>query len=485
MQHSVRSGLQRWLTTILHGLLAVLMLVGAAAAGEAQAAAVQPVAQTADQGTVPAAPAWLEPRGVNVVDLVGVVPEDVLRNSMVVYSGGNALAYYESGTRSGGTVTIYVSFVSKDNRGATCLGMPGDFDSWPTVMPAGTLRILAGKADVTRDIVPSFELIPAGQIQPVRNTGSTSGRYDRTTQAAQFDSSGALILPANMGCKLFLTSGSAPLIGIFTMQTPPLLTASVLGSQSIQFRSYIGPGYSGQLAALQQQMSDKYGNRHDDLNIKPPSGAEFVWVRYPHTPVAPWDPASPAGGTYRIRRQNQKLSVDHQNSMAIPLYGQFQDADQSPGTKFLPYFTDSIAVSSPEYFVPTGVAYDPCMTNGGCPDSLLQTIYDARMEMTVYYLRLERVQGGLEQVSLAQVGPAWTAGAQPSAQAVAAKQTVDVTDVTDVTDVVSPAGVAQEFKLHLPYVTYNEPLAPDNPAANCPCGWFAADGRMLDLVQPQ
>ena len=47
----------------------------------------------------------------------------------------------------------------------------------------------------------------------------------------------------------------------------------------------------------------------------------------------------------------------------------------------------------------------------------------------------------------------------------------------------TPAGEAQNLKLYLPYVVYNQPLQPDNPA-NCPCGWFAADGRMLDLVQP-
>jgi hypothetical protein len=166
------------------------------------------------------------------------------------------------------------------------------------------------------------------------------------------------------------------------------------------------------------------------------------------------------------------LSVDHVNSMAIPLYGQFQDADQSPGTEFLPYFTDSVAVSSPEYFVPTGVAYDPCMTNGGCPDSLLQTIYDARMDMTVYYLSLERVQSGLEQVSLAQVGPDWTPGTQPSAQAAADAARV------------APAAADQTVKLYLPAISNAARLEPDDPSADCPCGWFAGDGRMVDFVQP-
>ena len=458
-----------WLSSLL------IILVGTALlTADAQAAILQPVNEAPDQGTVPA-PAWLEPRGVNVVDLVGVVPEDVLADSMVVYSPGVALAFYESGSRSGDTVTVRVRFVSRDNRGAACLGMPGHFDTWPTVMPAGTLRILAGSTDVTRSIAPSFELVPAGLIQPQQNTAAVESRYARSTVTAQFDGSGALILPANMGCKLTLTGGSTPLTGVFTMQTPRLLGAAVLGSQSMQFRSYIGPGYAGELESLRDQMVSKYGNRHDDLKINPPSGTEFVWVKYPATPVAAWDPSQPAGGTYRIRRKDGKLSVDHENSMAIPLYGQFQDADFTPSARFLPYFTDATAVSSPEYFVPTGVAYDPCMTNGGCPDSLLQTIYDARMDMTVYYLRLERAAGGMQQVSLAQVGPAWSPGDQPSARAAVSASLAAGT----------PAAADQEGDLYLPLIIALQQITPDNPSANCPCGWFADDGRMLDFVQPE
>lgn len=481
MQFSRRCGLRAG----LHWLSSLLIIIAGVAlvAVDVQAAVWGPVNGTIDQGTVPA-PAWLEPRGVNVVDLVGVVPEDALRDSMVVYSPGVALAFYESGSRSGDTVTVRVRFVSKNNRGAACLGMPGHFDTWPTVMPAGTLRILAGSTDVTRSVAPSFELVPTGLIQPQQNTAAVESRYARSTVTAQFDGSGALILPANMGCKLTLTSGSTPLTGVFTLQAPRLLSATLLGSQSMQFRSYIGPGYSGQLAALQQQMIDKFGNRHDDLKINPPSGTEFVWVKYPETPVAAWDPSQPAGGTYRIRRSNGKLSVDHENSMAIPLYGQFQDADFTPGDEFLPYFTDVTAVSSPEYFVPTGVAYDPCMTNGGCPDSLLQTIYDARMDMTVYYLRLERAAGGLQQVSLAQVGAAWSPGDQPFAASGAGTAT-SAGNVSATVPAAVPAAVDAEANLYLPVIIALQQIEPDNPGANCPCGWFADDGRMLDLVQPE
>lgn len=452
------------------------LVVGLAAPAPAVAQPADAAGETAPAATD--APAWLEPRGVNVVDLVGVVPEDVLRDSMVVYQPGIALAFYESGTRSGNTVTVRVRFVSKSNTGAACLGMPGGFDTWPTVSPAGVLHIFQGNTDVTRQVASSFPLVAAGQIQPSANTGNQD-RYPSTTVQAQFDSAGGLVLPANMGCKLYVNGASGALTGVFTFNAAQTVQAQVLGSQSMQFHSYIGPGYAGQLASLQQQLIAKYGNRAEDLKVNPPSGTEFVWVRYPATPVAPWDPSTPSGGTYRIRRSNAKLSVDHVVSMAIPLYGQWQDADQSSGSKFLPYFTDSVAVSAPEYFVPTGVAYNACMTNGGCPDSLLQQIHDATMPMTVYYLALSRVSADLEQVKLAAVGPSWSPGQQPSAQANAVAEGDAATAPAEV----GPSAIDAPYNVHLPYIAAHRALAADNPAAGCPCGWFTGDGRMVDFVQ--
>lgn len=479
MQRSMQHSARRRFSHAIHWLLVLLLAGGiAATAAPVQAAPLRAAAPDAMTGpNASSAPAWLEPRGVNVVDLVGIVPEEVLRDSMVVYSPGNALAYYESGTRIGNTVTVRVRFESKGNVGATCLGMPGHFDTWPTVMPAGTLRIMAGDNDVTQQIVQDFDLVPAGKIQPVRDATDMTSRYPVSRGSAQFDADGALVLPANMGCKLYLTGDFGPLTGIFTMRAPRLLEAEVLGSQSLQFRSYIGPGYAGQLESLQQQMMSRYGNRHDDLKVAAPAGTEFVWVKYPPT-IAAWDPSWPAGGTYRIRRSNGKLSVDHENTMAIPLYGQFQDADFTPDARFLPYITDAVAVSSPEYFVPTGIPYDPCMTNGGCSDSLLQTIYDARMDMTVYYLQLSRWSPGLQQISLAQVGKKWSPGDQPFAQ-----RTLAVQQAGDTSIAALPAGVTLDESLYLPLIQVTVPVEPDNPAANCPCGWFASDGRMVDFVQ--
>jgi len=62
----------------------------------------------ADAPVDPQAPtgaSWLEPRGINVADLVGLVPEDHLRDAIINY-GPEGMAQYVSGHRNGSTVTI-------------------------------------------------------------------------------------------------------------------------------------------------------------------------------------------------------------------------------------------------------------------------------------------------------------------------------------------------------------------------------------------
>ena len=51
---------------------------------------------------------WLEPRGLSIVDLVGVVPEEHLRGSILVFTGGSGILRYLEGRRDGNRVTIKV-----------------------------------------------------------------------------------------------------------------------------------------------------------------------------------------------------------------------------------------------------------------------------------------------------------------------------------------------------------------------------------------
>jgi hypothetical protein len=264
-------------------------------------------------------------------------------------------------------------------------------------------------------------------------------------------------------------------VGEFTFNLPRTLKVTVLGEQAGNFRSYIGPGNAGQIEPLRQQMSQRYRNRHDDMTISPPEGTEFVLVKFPPTPVDPYvDPTSPASGSYRIRRPDGKLSADHLNSMALPLFGQWLDADQAPGTAFLPFFDQAKSLSSPEYFVPDGVSYDPCMTTGGCPNSLLETIYNTTMNWNVYYLAIERTRNGYTQIPLSAVGPVWATGTNPSSAKMAVRQAGPFAR--------GEASRQQlDFEINLPYLSTVEILDADNPAG-CPCGWFDANGRMVDFV---
>jgi len=421
-------------------------------------------------------PEWVEPRGVGIVDLIGVVAEAHLQGSIVIFHPGTGMAIYESGTRVGNTVTLTVRYEANPLNIFFCPTAIGNRDHWPTAVPASTMRVFSGSVDITSQVNPIYLLYPARQTTPSADSTAPE-RYPRVRSNKVVNSSGAIETPANMGCYYYFEESVTDLRATFTFETPQYIQATYLGSDSDTFRSYIGPGAPGFLGSLQSQMQSRFGDRHDDLDINPPAGTEFVLFHYPPTPVDPYGDVnfrSPGAGTYRIRKPNGKLSVDHFGTFGIPFYGQFQDSDQSSGREFLPFFSDGVRVSSPEYFVPEGIQYDPCMTNGGCSAALLDRIYDVVMSATVYYYRFERIRGGLTQIPLRQVGPSWSprvvsagtrtlsAGAEFERRVVAIQSSLDMS-------------------VYLPAMFYQELLPADDPT-NCPCGWFDADLRMVDFV---
>lgn len=417
---------------------------------------------------------WLEPRGVNVIDLVGLAPEEHLKDTIVRYQPGVGLAYYESGERSGDTLRVRLRYSASPTDAVLCPGKPASFDEWPSVVPASTMRVYSGAQEITDQVLGSYTYFPAGLNQPVANTAANY-RYPPAQGTTIFDNDGAVQVPANMGCQFQLNGDFADVTAEFVFNTPNYLSLSVLGSTTGVFHSYIGPGNAGALDSLRNQMRSRYGDRADDISVDLPDGAEFILVKYPATPVDPYgDPTLAGAGTYRIRRSNGKLSVDHVNTMALPFYGQWQDADQSAGSVYLPAFRDGVRVAAPEYFVPAGISYDPCMTNGGCPSSLLQDIYNAEMTLEIHFYRIDRIRSGLTQVPLRQVGPAWSAAATAEARA-----TSPVNVHAESPVAIPPFQVVTN--LYLPLVTSVDIITPDDPT-NCPCGWFDADGRMFDFV---
>ena len=481
-----------------------------------QSVRAQPLGENLRQEPVaaPSAPAWLEPRGLSIVDMVGEVPEDHLRGSIIRYWPGVGVALYESGQRVGNTVTIRAKMISQYPNLVMCLGKPGDRDEWLVAVPASTMRIFDNGVDVTRQLVKDFAYFPAGFILP--NAPSTGQRYPEYGGQVQYNAAGEVIVPANSGCWYWLQNPGSNVVAEFKFQTPRTISVEVLGSQNFTFQSYIGPGYAGLLASLQDQMDDRFSRRHQDLKFTPPAGMNYIMMRQPLTPVDPYgkNPYYPGGGTYRIRSAGGRLSVDHINTMAIPFYGQWRDADQSGGSGYLPFFDDPATLTAPEYFVPTGIAYDPCMTNGGCSSALLNAIHDQVMTLTVYFYRITPIGTGLTAMPLRQVGPGWDgnihaflqkpgegaggadaprpggADAEPGAlDAPEAPVTLDAPEASVALDapeasVTLDAPEAQpewRYRTYLPAIS--RPSAqPVIDTSLCPCGIFTSDGRMVGYI---
>ncbi len=427
---------------------------------------------------------WLEPRGINVVDLVGLVPEDHLTNAILVYETGRGLLQYESGQRTDNTVVINTRVTPRyfSDSGVTfsqfsCLGQPGVYDQWPSPTPAATLRVYdpAG-AEITAQAVAVIP-IASGQVQPSNGTtGYLRYPEDFGNIQVQFAADGSIVLPANQGCKVIVRGQYNNFRAQFTVNAPQQIIVTTLGSEEFSFKSYIGVGSSGNLASLNDQMNRRFGTRHDKFDLTPPAESEYILVNYPPTTIDPYAGQdavtySLAGsGTYRLEQSGNTLSVDHINTMGLPLYGQWQDVDQSGGD-YLNFFSNTTRIGSPEYFLPPGIAYDACMTNGGCPGTLLDQINNTSTTMRVHYYKVQRLVDGLTRVPLKQVGDSWRPGSALVAASADQEQ------------------AALDSQLYLPLLFSNvqqqpPPNLPPDDASGCPCGWFTADGRMVDYIRP-
>ncbi len=317
---------------------------------------------------------------------------------------------------------------------------------------------------------------PSGLVQPIQGTSDTQARYAAVNlNNAIFSADGSVQVPANMGCSLYVSGHYTNMTGEWVFQVTPKISVKMMGSQSFQFHSYIGPGAPGHLGPLQKQLTARYGLRHDKFRLAIPAGAEYVFLKFPPTPLSPdaggiveQNILLPSSGTYRLAHGDTLLSVDHEVTMGLPLQGQWQDADQA-GDQYLRRLSDIDTLTAPEYFVPQGIGYDPCMIDGGCPVTLLDQIYNATMEMTLYYFAVNRTADGLDRVPLRQVGPLW----QPPGTTTAFSSGVGGTQILSTH--------AANFRVFLPLVVKPNYIPPDDPTG-CPCGWFTTDGRMLDFI---
>lgn len=437
-------------------------------------------------------PNWLEPRALGIADLVGLVPEAHLRDAILTFTGGAGILQYMEGWREGNTVTARVKVwprypdPSGDYTAMNCLGKRALYDEWPIPSQASTVRIFQGGRDITNQAYYVW-YYRSGRLLPTRNASDGEGRYkdhEDRTQPATFTQDGSLLLPANNGCTIFMYGRLSDLTAEFRVETTSRVTIQPLGSETFPFRSYVGIGSAGVLDPLQEQLRDRFRERHDKFILSPPEGADYVFVKFPPTPVSPYSGsdlrniALPSSGTYRLANGDKDLSVDHTASAAIPLYGQWLDADIKKyygdivGVDYLMLLPAVDTLSSPEYFVPQGIQFDPCMLDGTCNDKFLDDIFDAGpMEMTIYYYKFEGMTEKLDRIPLRQVGREWQAPPNVTA-ATADEMNVPVTAVI-------PPG-PDSYVYHFPVLLYEA-----SAATVCPCGLFTEDGRMLDYVPKQ
>jgi hypothetical protein len=485
----------------------------------AMLAGLLPARPVAALGTVPAvsqAPAWLEPRGLSIVDMVGFVPEDQLRDAILVYETGTGLVQYAGGNRSGSKVVIDVNITPRYGPGFTvigCLGQPAAGDQWPTTVPASTMQIFTSGQDITGRII-MFNYTPAGLILP-ENGSAGYLRYPRATLPLDQVGNPARV-PANSNCQILIEGTHTNLTARFTFNVAPQVQLTPLGGQTFLAHSYIGVGQTGELASLAGQMRARFGTRHDAFALTPPPGADYMFVKYAPTAFDPYAAESSynfnlaGSGTYRYELAIGGLSVDNVNSMGLPMRGNWRDADQVGGS-FLPYSSIGARIKTPEYFLPPGIAYDKCMTNGGCSAALLDRIYTETFPFTVYFYKVDRMPGtSLLRVPLKMVGPSWSSGAvaaaplsaeelamapfQYDALTPAATEAAATEATASAVAGAAPAEVQQQRPaVFLPIVRKNAPPAPPTPPApppppddptGCPCGWFDAQGQMYDFVPP-
>jgi hypothetical protein len=442
-------------------------------------------------------PAWLEPQGLNLATLTGLLPESHLADTMISWIPGFGTVEYVSGVTDGPEIEVTVRYDLKNRNEVWCLAEPPQFDHSGTVQPPSTMRVYSNGSEITSKIMPAYTYNIAGQTQPNGGALTFGSRYANTTATAQFATDGALIVPANRGCVFKLDKAYPNVTAKVRMAAQTNISITEVFRYEKNIHSYIGPGATGSLASLQSQMSAKYARRHEailtwfDLSDAEKAAilaSDYLLVKFPAVGYDPYRNGGESYGTYRIAFNTsfyEWLSLDHVSAKLIPRLGHWRDADTQQGQPYLEFFQalwqhgnniyeNFDAVKSAELILPPGIAYQPCMTNGGCSDALLTQIFNHTYKAEVYFYKVERVKdGGLVQVPLKSVGNTYS----PSATA--------QSDVSASEQPFTAPFLADHF-VYLPLILKADPPPPpDNPNV-CPagCGWFDEYGQMLDFVPP-
>lgn len=489
-----RSGISR-----LFALFLILAFLSAAlgpspARSMAQTGAVE---GHADEGLA-ATPAWLEPRGMAIIELVGQVPDGYLQGMILSHDDGEGIVVYESGSRVGNRVEVTTSIYPRvTTPGWTpilttfgCLGEEPHLDLMGTVVPASVLRVYADSgAEVTAQI-QGMLVTRMGRLQPSGGSGQwsryptysygPSGTYPLPMQPD------GLHIPANSGCRILLPNANYEhLTGVFTLEIDSSPTASVVGVQQATFKSYIGPGNVGIFQPLMTQLLETFGSRASQIALNPPAGTSHFLLRFPPMPADPYTDRNvgspypnadrPVSGTYRLWKPVHELSSDLTISAAFPISEAWRDADQVPDAVFLPLMASPTELAAPEYIIPAGVAYQSCFTTGTCSSAILEQIYTTSMTLEIIYLSVTKPSIGGEWISLEMAGPLWVPSASNTGD-------MDLALHPGARDgglsFAASDAPAYDYMIYLPFVSTDVEEVP----TGCPCGWFDSLGRMLGFA---
>jgi hypothetical protein len=415
-------------------------------------------------------PPWIEPRALSIADLAGQVPDDVLSGALIT-SANAGIVVFQSSSWQGSALrlntTIYGRVGHPDWLGGQpltdlhTLGQTTHYDNMGSVSPESWLRIYENGQDLTNGLDYLFLRSPA-LVQPLAGAGEFD-RYAALQTARQITTDG-LHLPAHFGGWVQIRGDHPVLTGVFTIHPQNRPRVTYLGQQQANWQTYVGVGAMGAFAPLMSQLHVRYGDRHGRIPLQIPAGANYVLFIYPPSPGDPYhyDAANRGrlvGGTVRLSPDGAMLCSDLMASGAYPLNVIWQDADQSAGP-YLSLLRNPVWLTPPEVVLPAGMAYNPCFTQGNCPESVLKQIHDAVMPIRIVYLHVDPPDTGYSYIPLRMADTQWVAGMAGSSQQAAAAAT---------------------RKVYLPRL--QRPAATPTPPSGCPCGAFTADGRMVGIVE--
>ena len=416
-------------------------------------------------------PPWVEPRSLNITNLIGQVPDSLLKGVIISAYPWDGIVQFESSSVHGDTMVITTTIHGRLHYGGTnfgCLGQVPRSDEMGSAAPPSHLRVYTPDGlDVTGQIIRG-DYWPATLTQPLAGTATWGGRYDCVPLTISLSDQG-LELPANVGCDLYMTGSYTELIGVFTVQRPSAMTVvEVVAVQQASYRSYIGIGEVGRFRPLMDQLQALYPDRHSYIDMSAPADANYLFAvyqpmpgDYPGEPYDTSDPnrSLPSAGTTRLRAL--ALSGDLTNYGAFPLNVTWQDADLTPSdATYLPVQHNPSTFTAPEFVIPPGVAYNDCFVFGNCPSTVLDEIYHTRAPITLVYLSVSPPTSGCELIPLKFAGPHWRPEVEnptPSPQ-------------------MAVKGFPRRCIVYLPALSKSPDLS------RCPCGYFNAEGQMIGYV---